>query len=342
MDNFNKILQQIHQHKNNRQLLIWGAWQRGKELAQLCSNHDIAMYGYIDSSKFGQQYDGFPVFDVSIIDKQKYYIAVSLVEHNSVFAILEQNGYQEWEDYVYPNQVFTIMRSRNLCKDKIGNSIKGFLTAGKKSYVELSGASSIEIGKNVIIDADVTFKIGWNSSVKIGNNVDIRSNCEIICQDNSEIIIGNHSIIRENTCIRAKLNSQIKIGEYALLGENTIIGAIASNHIYIAEHLLGASNVTIQCINGHSIMDLKNQRVHSSRKDIYIEKHVWLCWGCNILTGAKIGAHSVVGMLSLVNKKFPPHVMLAGNPARVVREEVDWCIDADTTYEEYIQNQDEL
>jgi len=52
---------------------------------------------------------------------------------------------------------------------------------------------------------------------------------------------------------------------------------------------------------------------------------VWIGHDVSILPGAKIGDGCVIGAKSLVTgKEFKPFNLLAGNPARVVREGVTW------------------
>ena len=43
-----------------------------------------------------------------------------------------------------------------------------------------------------------------------------------------------------------------------------------------------------------------------------------------VMKGVTIGEHSVVGLGSIVTKDIPPHTVAAGNPAKVVKEGVDW------------------
>lgn len=338
MNNFSRLVQHIKQYRNGRQLLIWGAWQRGQQLEEVCRENAIPVYGYIDSAKHGQQYHGLPVFDSRVINKEKYYIAVSLVEHASVFAVLEQNNYEEWEDYVYPNQVITLLRSRNSFEDKMGNSIGGFLSADKeKSYVRLSGASTLELGRNVHIGEGVAIVLEWNSHIKIGNNVTIAAGCTISCRENSEIVIGDNSTLHKDTVIHVMGNCRMEMGKCGVIGKNTHIALKNENSLHIGDDLLGAAHVKIRSGNGHAIMDLKNKQVHPSKKDVYIGEHTWLCLGSTILSGARVGAHSIIGAESLVNQEFPAHVMLAGNPAQVIREQVDWCMDESTTWEAYLE-----
>ncbi len=53
--------------------------------------------------------------------------------------------------------------------------------------------------------------------------------------------------------------------------------------------------------------------------DIVLERDVWLGTGVTVLAGVRIGQGTVVGAGSVVTRDLPPHVVAAGNPARVVR-----------------------
>jgi len=53
---------------------------------------------------------------------------------------------------------------------------------------------------------------------------------------------------------------------------------------------------------------------------IQIGKNVWIGNGSKILPGVEIGDHSVVGAGSVVTKSVPSGVVVAGNPARVIRK----------------------
>ena len=51
----------------------------------------------------------------------------------------------------------------------------------------------------------------------------------------------------------------------------------------------------------------------------------WSCIMTNIFTGlCKIGAGSVVGARAVVTHDVPPNSLVVGNPARVIRENVEW------------------
>ncbi len=56
--------------------------------------------------------------------------------------------------------------------------------------------------------------------------------------------------------------------------------------------------------------------------EINIGNDVWLPWGCFIMPGVTIGSGAVVGARSLVTKSVPNGSLVAGSPAKVIRETV--------------------
>ena len=55
-------------------------------------------------------------------------------------------------------------------------------------------------------------------------------------------------------------------------------------------------------------------------KAIMIEDNVWLGGGAILLPGVTIGRNAVVGAGAVVSRSVPPNMVVAGNPARVIRE----------------------
>jgi acetyltransferase-like isoleucine patch superfamily enzyme len=55
-------------------------------------------------------------------------------------------------------------------------------------------------------------------------------------------------------------------------------------------------------------------------KGVVIEDYVWIATRATILPGVRIGSRAVVGAGSVVTKDVAPGVVVAGNPARVIRD----------------------
>ena len=111
-----------------------------------------------------------------------------------------------------------------------------------------------------------------------------------------------------------------------VIGNNVSIGAydrIASAYsVVIEDDVLMAAFVHITD-HSHGYEDVsqpicKQPIIHKG--PIVIKKGSWLAFGCHILSGATIGEHSVVAANSVVTKDVPPYSVVAGNPARIVKQ----------------------
>lgn len=83
----------------------------------------------------------------------------------------------------------------------------------------------------------------------------------------------------------------------------------------IGEGTLWAPNVCIRTGN-HGLID----RDEFVCDNIKIGKNCWLGFGVVILKGVEIGDNVTVGANSVVTKSFPSNVVIAGNPATIIKE----------------------
>lgn len=58
---------------------------------------------------------------------------------------------------------------------------------------------------------------------------------------------------------------------------------------------------------------------YEAAEPIVIGDNVWLGGGAIVLPGVTIGANSIVGAGAVVTKDVPPNVVVAGNPAAIIR-----------------------
>ena len=87
--------------------------------------------------------------------------------------------------------------------------------------------------------------------------------------------------------------------------------------IHIQENCLIASGVVILS-HDHCKRD-NNQPLLA---DTYIGKRCFIAVGATILPGVKIGDEVIVGAGAVVTKDVPSNVIVAGNPAKIIRENV--------------------
>ncbi|MBR4731248.1 MAG: acyltransferase [Lachnospiraceae bacterium] len=158
--------------------------------------------------------------------------------------------------------------------------------------------------------------IGWpfiyrfpNASIEIGDNVIIRSNFW-------SNLLGLH----QRTIIIAKNNAKIKIGNNVGISGATIY---AWDTIEIGDYSIIGANVKIVDNDFHPIFP--EDRIEGNydrvvKKPVKIGKNVFIGMGSYILKGTQIGDNTVIGAGSVVSGIIPSNVVVAGNPAKVIRE----------------------
>jgi acetyltransferase-like isoleucine patch superfamily enzyme len=77
----------------------------------------------------------------------------------------------------------------------------------------------------------------------------------------------------------------------------------------------------------HAVVDLASGEFLNPSRSILFEPHVWVGFQALILKGVKCGYGSVVGARSVVTRDVPERSVMAGNPARLIRQGVEWVRD---------------
>ena len=95
---------------------------------------------------------------------------------------------------------------------------------------------------------------------------------------------------------------------------------VCEGTIEIGEDCAIAPNVMIRSCDSHQIVGQESESV----KDIKIGNHVWIGQNAAILKGVTIGDGAIIGANAVVTKDVPAHCIAVGNPAKVIRENVEW------------------
>ena len=153
-------------------------------------------------------------------------------------------------------------------------------------------------------------------SLHIDRKCFVAKNCDIVCVDGASFSITN-SYLAPGTSIVVESGATLKISD-SYLGPNTVI--VAKEYIEIKSNCSIAEMVVIrdqdhEYANGKLIRDSG----YKTGK-IILEENVWVGAKATILKNVTVGKNCVIGANSLVNKGFPENSVIAGIPARIIKQ----------------------
>ena len=128
--------------------------------------------------------------------------------------------------------------------------------------------------------------------------------------------LGDYSIVESYSCINNAVGDVI-FGDHTRVGlHNTVIGPVTiGNHVNLAQ------GITVTALN-HNFAE-KGLRIDEqgvSTTPVTIGDDIWIGANAVILPGVTIGNHSVVAAGAVVTKDVPPHTLVAGVPAKTIKE----------------------
>jgi maltose O-acetyltransferase len=116
--------------------------------------------------------------------------------------------------------------------------------------------------------------------------------------------------------------AELKVGNRTDINYQTYISV--ARRVVIGDDVMIASNVEIHDNPSHPLDPGRRKRRESFDLDeaapVVIGHNVWIAGGAKILQGVTIGDNSVVAAGAVVTASVPCDVLVAGVPARVIRQ----------------------
>ena len=165
-------------------------------------------------------------------------------------------------------------------------------------------------------------RLRYANQIKLGHGVYLDQGTYLhACPHGIEI--GAESIVMHGAILhvynfRGLPHAGIKIGRNSLIGEYSVIrgqgGVVMGDRVY-------TSPFTQIVAVDHVFDDPRRPFVEQgiTAQGIVIEDDVWLGSGVVVTDGVRIGRGAVVAAGAVVTKDVPPHTVVAGVPARVIK-----------------------
>ena len=141
---------------------------------------------------------------------------------------------------------------------------------------------------------------------------------EITLANNAQLTLHGDVILYEGVGVRVTEGAKLSIGDHTYINRSASIDC--TQEITIGDYSAISDNVQILDSDFHPI----NGKISTMSKPVHIGNHVWIGRSAIILKGVTIGDGAIVGAGSVVTRDVPPGCLVAGNPARVIKENVEW------------------
>jgi len=173
--------------------------------------------------------------------------------------------------------------------------------------------------KNCRIELQKGSKLILNDVLRMGITQVRGSQAEtrLLLEKGARLIVNGPFSCYANSYIRVAPGGLLILNK-GFINENVQITAGAT--VSIGRDCAIGRDVVIRSYDGHTILE----DGYEISKDIKIGDHVWIGQGATILKGVTIGDGAIVASGAIVTKDIPAHCIVAGIPAKVVREGVEW------------------
>ena len=183
----------------------------------------------------------------------------------------------------------------------------------RNKYISFAPDAYCQISRKAILDIKGYLRIGS------GRYKRCRTETKLLVDKGGKLTVLDNFNVGYGSDIEVFPNAELIIKGNG--GSNVNLTIICGDRIEIGEGVQIGRGVTIRDNNGNHYI---NRSGYKNSKPVIIGDKAWLCEGCTIMPGVKIGAGAIIGAKAFVTSNVPPNSMVSGNPAVIVDEDVLW------------------
>ncbi len=171
---------------------------------------------------------------------------------------------------------------------------------------------NVSLGTDAFLETTYSFYLYRSrmpEGLRIGNNATIYLGTMFDVGPRGRMSIGDCALVHGAWII---CDAAVDIGDYALISWNVVL-----MDSYRLSRELKTRRADLRRLARSA---LRRPTVETPAKPIRIGRNVWIGFECCVLPGVSVGEGSIVGARSVVTEDVPPYTIVAGNPARVIRQ----------------------
>ncbi len=197
-------------------------------------------------------------------------------------------------------------------------------------YLNLKFNKNVDLSRLILINKDVELSLANSSKIVLEKGARLnfgffthifskRRNSKLILEEDASFVLTGKAMIQSGAMIFLGRGKTLKIGRSTFTSN---IKILAHDDITIGDNCIFGWECQIFSGDGHPIY--QEESIINKDVPVVIEDNVWVGSRALILKGVRVGKGSIVAAGAVVTKNVPPNCIVAGNPAKVVKENISW------------------
>lgn len=226
---------------------------------------------------------------------------------------------------VQPGRARRMIRSAATMASFLGLSPRAWLQLGRLNFFRRKTRSSLLSGKGLIPTPNCRFAIHKSALLSLDARMVVgfkvmrgsRVETRLSVGKNASLVVLGGFVVYSGCDIRVLEGASLTVGG-GFINEGGQISC--ESEIVIGKGCAIARDVIIRDNDAH-----ETQAGRRSARSIHIGDNVWIGTRAIVLKGVSIGSGAIIAAGAVVTKDVPPCAMVAGVPAKVIRENVRWA-----------------